>query len=31
MHLDFNSIHYLKLHIILHEVELNGSVSYGEL
>jgi len=29
--LNFDSIHYLELHIILQEAERNGSVSYGEL
>jgi len=31
IHLNFDSIHYLELHIILQEAERNGSVSYGEL
>jgi len=29
--LDFDSIHFVELHIILQKAKCNGSVSYGEL
>jgi len=31
IHLDFDSIHSIELHIILQEAERNESISYGEL
>ena len=31
IHLDFDSIHSIELHIILKEAKCNGLVSYGEL